>query len=118
MGAETAPVAGSTRWPACTARVSIFMCRGEVTNSERIVDLAWRDRSRLKNLLPLPFKRGEEAKLNCIDSTFQFDDAIRPVEIATCIASFDALNSERVFMTIYDDEVFKMACDQFRVIAD
>ena len=38
MGAETAPVAGSTRWPACTARVSIFMSRGEVTNSERIVD--------------------------------------------------------------------------------
>src|SRR4029077_17502040 len=90
MGAETAPVAGSTRWPACTARVSIFMCRGEVTNSERIVDL----------------------------STFRFDDAIRPVEIATCIASFDALTSERAFMTIYDDEVFKMSCDQFEVIAD
>src|SRR5947208_2333803 len=102
MGAETAPVAGSIRWPACTARVSIFMCR------RRGYEFRAHCRSCLEgHVMSYRFfhlslvRRKRKQKCNCIGITFRFDDAIRAVEIATCIASFDALNSERAFMTIY-----------------
>src|SRR5689334_19825492 len=61
-------------------------------------------------------------RANCIASSaarIKFDDPARSAQIAPeFLAGAFYLPGFAFMSSIYDDEVFKMACDQFQVIAD